>query len=67
MTNVYVLTSIVVSVARMMLKRSIDIDEPDEFVVDHPFIVAIRHVPSNIPLFISSVRDIIVAPEKDEL
>lgn len=42
-------------------------DEPEEFVVDRPFVVAICHRPSNIPLFISSVRDISVTPEKDEL
>ncbi|XP_012271541.1 antichymotrypsin-2 isoform X2 [Orussus abietinus] len=43
------------SVVQMRLRRMIH--EPEEFNVNHPFIFAIRHVPTNIPLFMGSVRE----------
>lgn len=52
-------------VVQMRLKRSLDLSE--EFIVDRPFMFIIRHKPSDIPLFIGSVRDIGVFVEKDEL
>ncbi|KAK0097140.1 hypothetical protein PV326_003145 [Microctonus aethiopoides] len=53
------------TVVQMRLKRSLDLSE--EFIVDRPFMFIIRHKPSDIPLFIGSVRDIGVFVEKDEL
>ncbi|XP_043280193.1 ovalbumin-related protein X-like isoform X2 [Venturia canescens] len=57
------------TVVQMRLKRSlVAMDEiPDEFIVDRPFIAAVRHVSNNIPLFFSSIRDIGTTLEKDEL
>lgn len=40
----------------MRLKRSLE--EPEEFNVNRPFMIAIRHKPSNIPLFLGKVCDI---------
>ncbi|XP_015111866.1 leukocyte elastase inhibitor [Diachasma alloeum] len=54
-----------VTVAQIRLRRMVH--EPDEFNVDRPFMMAIRHKPSDIPLFIGSVRDIGEAIPKDEL
>ncbi|KAF7994109.1 hypothetical protein HCN44_011378 [Aphidius gifuensis] len=44
------------TVVKMRLKRSLE--EPEEFNVNRPFMIAIRHKPSNIPLFIGRVCDI---------
>lgn len=49
-----------------IMKRSITLS-PEEFDVNRPFMFAIRHKPSNIPLFIGSVKDLNIHPEKDEL
>lgn len=39
----------------------------EEFVVDRPFMFAIQHRQSKMPLFLGSVRKIEFSPEKDEL
>ncbi|EFN79721.1 Serpin B8 [Harpegnathos saltator] len=39
----------------------------EEFVVNRPFMFAIQHKPSKMPLFLGSVRKIEFTPEKDEL
>ncbi|XP_063995050.1 leukocyte elastase inhibitor-like isoform X2 [Diachasmimorpha longicaudata] len=54
-----------VTVGQIRLKRMVH--EPDEFNVDRPFMIAIRHKPSDIPLFVGSVRDIGETIPKDEL
>lgn len=51
----------------MRLRRSIDVDEPEEFRVDRPFLFVILYKPINIPLFVGSVRDLEAVIEKDEL
>lgn len=40
---------------------------PMEFVIDRPFMFAIEHKPSRVPLFLGSVRKIEFLQEKDEL
>lgn len=52
---------------QMRLRRSIDVDEPEEFRVDRPFLFVILYKPINIPLFVGSVRDLEAVIEKDEL
>ncbi|XP_011299980.1 ovalbumin-related protein X isoform X2 [Fopius arisanus] len=54
-----------VTLGQIRLRRMVY--EPDEFNVDRPFMVAIRHKPSDIPLFLGSVRDIGEPIPKDEL
>ncbi|OAD58440.1 Ovalbumin-related protein Y [Eufriesea mexicana] len=51
----------------MRLKRALNLAESEEFLVDRPFMFIIQYKPKNIPLFIGNVRDIQVAPRKDEL
>lgn len=52
---------------QMRLRRSININEPEEFRVDRPFLFVIRYKPCNVPLFVGSVRDLGEVTEKDEL
>ncbi|XP_043472711.1 ovalbumin-related protein X-like isoform X2 [Leptopilina heterotoma] len=52
---------------QMRLRRSIDVDEPEEFRVDRPFSFIILYKPINIPLFVGSIRDLEAVIEKDEL
>jgi len=40
---------------------------PMEFVVNRPFLFAIEHKPSKLPLFLGSVRKIESFQERDEL
>ncbi|XP_071569365.1 antichymotrypsin-2 isoform X1 [Temnothorax nylanderi] len=53
------------TVVGMRLKRMAIL--PMEFVVDRPFLFAIEHKPSRVPLFLGSVRNIEFVHEKDEL
>ncbi|XP_077266426.1 antichymotrypsin-2 isoform X2 [Temnothorax americanus] len=53
------------TVVGMRLKRMAIL--PMEFVVDRPFLFAIEHKPSRVPLFLGSVRNIEFVREKDEL
>ncbi|XP_011691975.1 PREDICTED: antichymotrypsin-2-like [Wasmannia auropunctata] len=53
------------TVVGMRLKRMAIL--PMEFMVDRPFLFAIEHKPSRIPLFLGSVRKIEFSQERDEL
>ncbi|XP_034940184.1 ovalbumin-related protein X-like [Chelonus insularis] len=58
------------TVMKIRLRRMIE--DPEVFLVDHPFLVAIRHKDSNIPLFIGRVQDIdvnrlLLSDKRDEL
>ncbi|XP_018310584.1 antichymotrypsin-2 isoform X2 [Mycetomoellerius zeteki] len=53
------------TVVGMRLKRMVTL--PMEFVIDRPFMFAIEHKPSRVPLFLGSVRKIEFLQEKDEL
>ncbi|XP_032687857.1 leukocyte elastase inhibitor-like isoform X2 [Odontomachus brunneus] len=53
------------TVVQIRMKRMVLVTE--EFVVDHPFMFAIQHQPSKMPLFLGSVRKIESSQEKDEL
>ncbi|XP_018339989.1 PREDICTED: antichymotrypsin-2-like isoform X1 [Trachymyrmex septentrionalis] len=53
------------TVVGMRLKRMATL--PMEFMVDRPFMFAIEHKPSRVPLFLGSVRKIEFLQERDEL
>lgn len=53
------------TVVQLRLRRMINILE--EFKVDRPFMFAIKHKPSKLPLFLGSVRKIEDYHERDEL
>ncbi|XP_043250835.1 leukocyte elastase inhibitor-like isoform X1 [Colletes gigas] len=50
---------------QMRLRRMILM--PEQFLVDRPFMFVIEYKPNKVPLFIGSVKDITVSPERDEL
>lgn len=43
------------------------IDSPEEFTIDRPFMFAIEHKPSKLPLFLGNVVDVGSPLERDEL
>ncbi|CAK9799753.1 unnamed protein product [Anthophora quadrimaculata] len=49
------------------LRRMIDIDIPQIFLVDRPFMFIIEFKPYNIPLFIGNIKNIGSTTHKDEL
>ncbi|XP_050580454.1 ovalbumin-related protein X-like isoform X1 [Bombus affinis] len=55
------------TVVQMRLRRMAHFKEPEQFIVDRPFMFIIEYKPKNIPLFIGNIRDIQIAPQKDEL
>ncbi|CAL7939940.1 unnamed protein product [Xylocopa violacea] len=52
---------------QMRVRRMIDLDETELFIVDRPFMFIIEYKTNNIPLFIGCVQDIGIAFQKDEL
>lgn len=54
-----------ITVVKMRLKRMAIL--PMEFTVDRPFLFAIEHKPSRIPLFLGSARNIEFVQTRDEL
>lgn len=51
----------------MRFRRMAYFKEPEQFIVDRPFMFIIEYKPKNIPLFIGNIRDIQITPKKDEL
>ncbi|XP_046746846.1 antichymotrypsin-2-like isoform X2 [Diprion similis] len=50
---------------RVVCKRSVT--RPEIFDVNRPFMFAINHKPSRIPIFVGSVRDLQTLPNREEL
>ncbi|XP_012263035.2 antichymotrypsin-2-like isoform X2 [Athalia rosae] len=53
------------TVIQIRLRRMVD--QPEIFKVDRPFMFTIQHKPSNIPIFVGSIRDLQLLRKKDEL